>query len=624
VPEGYAGAIGEAALLGSPFAEATFVVPPDPGVVLELSKPESSRERKAREKVEREAEAERKAAEKHAAAKARGIARRARKKSKKRRDSSSGSSSSESESSGSSDSDSSSADARPPKKRKAEAAHARPVGTDETLLKSVTPPGCDRLQAAAALFESVVLREAARLEELPPKAGWTPERVPSLRRRCALGITALDRALGGERWRQARPSSIAAVYVLAEEAAAALRARPPAGQGSTGVASQRYRRRRSRSRSPSSSSSSGKRSNRKKVKSGSAAGGSALLAPDTAEALNKAREFVEQAHAGATPGRGRAAGAVAALPEGLKSLMRKALVADKVEEGELRSSRSSLPVVVGRMRKGLTADIREALELCMSGDMSNDSELPRASADKLAGFIRRMDLSMDRAIDAVTEARGSRAPQKGSMLELQDAWALIRAGLDELERTVPVVGRAAEQIAAQLSTGAAAQGVSAKECKEWLKKVFTSLHTKAQDARLDAALPLPTLGEAVEARAKWLRDAVTVVGLKAAVSGGGGREGSKGKDREPKGKGKGKGGDPPPPGRGGGSPAGATTRLWADKPYVADDKFAGMRDKFRTQFPGYCWAAVMFGCKRDDCEEQHKIPGGFYKLVKECGLSKGK
>ena len=135
------------------------------------------------------------------------------------------------------------------------------------------------------------------------------------------------------------------------------------------------------------------------------------------------------------------------------------------------------------------------------------------------------------------------------MLEPQDAWALIRAGLDELERTVPVVGRAAEQIAAQLSTGAAAQGVSAKE---WLKKVFTSLHTKAQDARLDAALPLPTLGKAVEARAKWLRDAVTVVGLKAAVSGGGGREGGKGKDREPMGKGKGKGGDPPTPGRGGG------------------------------------------------------------------------
>ena len=42
----------------------------------------------------------------------------------------------------------------------------------------------------------------------------------------------------------------------------------------------------------------------------STAGGSALLAPDTAEALNKAREFVEQGHAGATPGRGRAAGAV--------------------------------------------------------------------------------------------------------------------------------------------------------------------------------------------------------------------------------------------------------------------------------------------------------------------------
>ena len=206
------------------------------------------------------------------------------------------------------------------------------------------------------------------------------------------------------------------------------------------------------------------------------------------------------------------------LPDGLKDLVRKALTADRVEEGEHKKSRSMLPVVLGRMRKDLTVDIRVALEMCMSADMSDSSELPRMTADKLAGFIRRMDLSIEKAIEAVAEARGPRAPPKGSMLELQDAWALLRAGLEELERTVPVVGRAAERIAAQLSTGAAAQGVSASECREWLKKIFTSLHTAAQDARLDASKPMPTLGEAVEARSRWLEKAVTVVGLKAAVS----------------------------------------------------------------------------------------------------------
>ena len=65
------------------------------------------------------------------------------------------------------------------------------------------------------------------MEELPP--GWTLERLPALRRRCALGIAALDRVLGGERWRCRRPASIADVYVLAEEASAVLRDRhtPP-------------------------------------------------------------------------------------------------------------------------------------------------------------------------------------------------------------------------------------------------------------------------------------------------------------------------------------------------------------------------------------------------------------
>jgi hypothetical protein len=250
------------------------------------------------------------------------------------------------------------------------------------------------------------------------------------------------------------------------------------------------------------------------------------------------------------------------------------------------------------------------------------------TADKLAGYIRRMDLSIEKAIEAVAEARGARAPPKGSMLELQDAWALLRAGLEELERTVPVVGRAAERIAAQLSTGAAAQGVSASECREWLKKIFTSLHTAAQDARLDASKPLPTLSEAVEARSRWLEKAVTVVGIKAAVSPGGKYpkevEGGGGRGREPKGKGKGRGGGSPGAGRGTGEPSGATARLWADKPFVKDAEFAIMRDKFRAQFPGSCWAAVMFGCKREDCKETHKMPAGFLKLAKECGVTGSK
>jgi hypothetical protein len=32
----------------------------------------------------------------------------------------------------------------------------------------------------------------------------------------------------------------------------------------------------------------------------------------------------------------------------------------------------------------------------------------------------------------------------------------------------------------------------------------------------------------------------------------------------------------------------------------------------------------MFGCKREDCEETHKMPTGFHKLAKECGVTGGK
>ena len=227
VPEGYTGATGEAALAGSEFAETAFDVPPEPGAVRRLARAESDKDRKARERLEREAAADKRAAEKRKGR----DARRAKEKSKQRRRrkqrSGSSSSSSDSDSGGSSSSGSASG-RRPPKKRRSQSSHAPPAppgAADEAMLKSITPPGSDRLQAAAAFFESAALREAARVEELP--AGWTPERVPALRRRCALGIAALDRVLGGERWRCRRPNSLADVYVLAEEASAALRDRAP-------------------------------------------------------------------------------------------------------------------------------------------------------------------------------------------------------------------------------------------------------------------------------------------------------------------------------------------------------------------------------------------------------------
>ena len=171
---------------------------------------------------------------------------------------------------------------RPPKKRRSQSSHAPPAppgAADEAMLKSITPPGSDRLQAAADFFESAALREAARMEELP--VGWTPERVPALRRSCALGLATLDRVLGGERWRCRRPASLADVDVLAEEASAALRDRAPAADGAGATSGNaRPRARRRRSRSPSSSSSSGnKRNKRSDSKSGTQASASAALAP---------------------------------------------------------------------------------------------------------------------------------------------------------------------------------------------------------------------------------------------------------------------------------------------------------------------------------------------------------
>ena len=108
VPEGYEGAVGEAALAGSAFAETAFEVPPDPGVVRTLQRVESAKDRKARERLEREVEADRVAAEKQKARDARRAAdQEKQRRSRRKKRSGSSSSKSESDSDTSSKSDSS-------------------------------------------------------------------------------------------------------------------------------------------------------------------------------------------------------------------------------------------------------------------------------------------------------------------------------------------------------------------------------------------------------------------------------------------------------------------------------------------------------------------------------------
>ena len=52
--------------------------------------------------------------------------------------------------------------------------------------------------------------------------------------------------------------------------------------------------------------------------------------------------------------------------------------------------------------------------------------------------MRRLNINLNRVTEAVRAARGSRAPPQGSILELQDAWGVIRATLVTLDMVVPL------------------------------------------------------------------------------------------------------------------------------------------------------------------------------------------
>jgi hypothetical protein len=93
----------------------------------------------------------------------------------------------------------------------------------DDILKSITSQGGDAMKAAAALFETARLRQAAGFEELPPQSEWAGDRRPGLLRRCTLAVERLDVELGGKRWRAKRPKDMAAVFVLAEEYSGATR-----------------------------------------------------------------------------------------------------------------------------------------------------------------------------------------------------------------------------------------------------------------------------------------------------------------------------------------------------------------------------------------------------------------
>ena len=482
------------------------------------------------------------------------------------------------------------------------------------------------MRALAVVFGKTALAEAAQFEPLPEEAAWTDDLRPALMWRCAQGLKKLDSVLGGEKWRARRPRRMADVHMLAEEAVAALRGRPGARTSSTAG-----RTRRVRSRSPSSSSASGGSGKRGKVKRGAVAEDKSFaVSSDVAEALHKGKSFYARADDDVSGG-GSVGDAVASVPSELRGLLRRALISDKVtSRGESKSARQSVPAFVERARAALEREVRRALEVHVKEDMSGRSELGRSTAEKLAMDVRRLQINLQRIIEAVRAARGSRAPPANLVLELQDAWGLIRAGLLALDRAVPVAGRATEQVAGQISTGAVAAGVSSAKCKEWVLKVLTTLSVDAADWRQDAGAPAPTLAAAVAGRAQWLLGEISDArsyseGARAAASAVSGM-GKKG-DRQPRGGGGGGDADRSRDqgersGKGAVRPGGGAQRLWADKPIIPDDKFSCLKAAFMQKHKEYCWGNLMHGCARGDaCREKHKWPPGFAATCKGCNVT---
>ena len=89
-------------------------------------------------------------------------------------------------------------------------------------------------------------------------------------------------------------------------------------------------------------------------------------------------------------------------------------------------------------------------------DQSGRSELPPKTARDLAFCVRTIDLQVDKFVGAIRAARGSIAPTHHSLLELQDAWGLMRAGLSKMHGIIRATHSSLEAVASQLQTGATA------------------------------------------------------------------------------------------------------------------------------------------------------------------------
>ena len=112
------------------------------------------------------------------------------------------------------------------------------------------------------------------------------------------------------------------------------------------------------------------------------------MTPDVAEALHKGKAFFEEAD-DAVSRSGQLGEAVASVPLELRSLLRRALVSDKVSNrDEHRTARKVVPAFVERVRDALERELRKAMEVHVKEDMSGRSELGRSGAGRQRSWRR--------------------------------------------------------------------------------------------------------------------------------------------------------------------------------------------------------------------------------------------
>lgn len=345
-----------------------------------------------------------------------------------------------------------------------------------------------------------------------------------------------------------------------------------------------------------------------------------------------------------TPATGRARDALNGAPPHLRMDLARAIGSNgRVDApGEKQPKLASLPIPVREMHAALVGRVQYQLLRVPSADEAGLMYLSPATARKLAVEAVAGHLKLADFTAASRSLLGSAAPDKGSLDELREVWALIRVALVAVGEEIYGMSSSDEgvmRVEAKMHATAKSLRISPKDLERWLRRVLESWELLSHDFRLLDG-PMPCFKKCTELHDTFITNQSTMASLAQqmkgeilqelkgglashSLKGGKSRKGEMGRVKPPSTTdvSQSKGGGEANPGGGKSGDKGAKrpgkkrkegSSAWPEMPKMGKEDYAAFRKEVGEAFPDGCIFFLASRCsKGSECQRAHEVPAGY-------------